>query len=106
VQFKNTLRILLFTKNITVESGNCSNLDSPGSHIIDIRSEKRNFSNTEEIPGDHGLDQYLTHLNNNNLSYYVKDILDYIGGYIVRSIMKKIVCQNCVACRRSIVFDG
>jgi len=27
VQFKNTLRQLLFTKNITVESGNCSNLD-------------------------------------------------------------------------------
>jgi len=27
VQFKNTLQKLLFTKNITVESGNCSNFD-------------------------------------------------------------------------------
>lgn len=41
VQFKNTLRQLLFTKNITVESGNCSNLDFPKGGIIEFRSEKR-----------------------------------------------------------------
>jgi len=30
------------------------------------------------------------------LGYYVKDILDYIGGYIKRNIIKTFVCVNCV----------
>lgn len=93
VQFKNILRQLLFIKNMTVENGNCFNLDSPGGNIIDFRLEKLNFSNTEEIPDDR-LEQYLIHLDNNNLSYYVKDILDYISGYII--IIKKIIRQNCI----------
>lgn len=96
VQFKNTLRQLLFTKNITVESGNCLNFDYSEGDVIEFRSEKRSFSDTNKTPDDNELEKYLIHLDNVDLGYYVKDILDYIGGYIVRSIIKTIVCVNCV----------
>jgi len=96
VQFKNTLRQLIFTKNITVESGNCSNFDYSEGDVIEFRSEKRSFSDTNKTPDDNELEKYLIHFDNVDLGYYVKDILDYIGGYIVRSIIKTIVCVNCV----------
>jgi len=38
---------------------------------------------------------YLCQLDSTNLGHYVKDILDYIGGYIVRGILNKIVCPEC-----------
>lgn len=91
VQLTNILRPLLFTKSTIVESGNCSNLDTPEDEIIDFRSEYCNISNTGEIPED-GIEQYPIHLYNNNSSYYVKKNLNYIDGYIVRSIIKIIVC--------------
>lgn len=42
-QFKKTLRQLLFTKNITVESGNCSNFVAPGGDALDFRSENKMY---------------------------------------------------------------
>jgi len=35
-------------------------------------------------------------LDSTNLGHFVKDILDYIGGYIVRGILNKIVCSECI----------
>jgi len=60
VQFKNTLRQLLFTKNV-VESGNCSNFDYSEGDVIEFRSEKRSFADTNKIPDDNELEQYLIH---------------------------------------------
>ncbi|KAF0737202.1 THAP domain-containing protein 1-like, partial [Aphis craccivora] len=81
VQFKNTLRQLLFTKNITVESGNCLNFDYSEGDVIEFRSEKSSVSDTNKTPDDNELEKYLIHLDNAYLGYYVKDILDYICGY-------------------------
>lgn len=95
-KFKNTLRQLLFTKNITVKSGNCSNFDYPEGDVLEFRSEKHSLFDTNKSPDNNELQKYLSHLDNIDLGYYVKEILDYIGGYIVRSIIKTIVCSNCV----------
>lgn len=51
--------------------------------------KKRNLSSTDETPDDNELKKYKIHLDNVSLGYYVKDILDYIEGYIARSIIKK-----------------
>jgi len=39
---------------------------------------------------------YLCQLDSINLGHYVKDILDYIGGYIVTGILNKIICSECI----------
>lgn len=98
VQFKNNLRQLLFTKTITVESGNCSNLDLPEGDIIKFRSEKRSLIESDSTVNDNELETYLYQLDNVNLEYYVKDILDYIGGYIVRGILKNLSALNVLIC--------
>jgi len=60
VQFKNTLRQLLFTKNITVESGNCSNLYFPEGDIIEFRSEKRSLIEPANTVNESELEIYLS----------------------------------------------
>jgi len=94
VQFKNTLRQLLFTKNITVESGNCSNLDSLEGDIIEFSSEKCSLIEPAYIVNKSELEMYLSQLDSINLRHYGN--LDYIVGYIVRSILNKTICSECI----------
>jgi len=44
VQFKKSLRQLLFTKNITVEDGKCSHFVFPGGDVLDFCCKKRRYS--------------------------------------------------------------
>ncbi|KAL4112116.1 hypothetical protein QTP88_015964 [Uroleucon formosanum] len=98
VQFKKTLRQLLYTNNIIVENGNCSYYEIPGGDILDFRSEKRNIkkstNNDDEL--DVFGDEYKNLLSNIHLKEYTGEILDYIAGYIVRNISRKIVCPFCL----------
>jgi len=47
-QFKNFLRQLLFTRNITLKSGNCCDFDECGDEVIEFRSEKRNMKSVQD----------------------------------------------------------
>uniref|UniRef100_A0A2S2NIA2 THAP domain-containing protein 9 n=2 Tax=Schizaphis graminum TaxID=13262 RepID=A0A2S2NIA2_SCHGA len=95
-QFKKTLRQLLFTKNITVESGNCSNFVAPGGDALDFRSEKRCIIKSDENLDETEIDNYLDILSSIQLIEYTNEILDYIAGYIVKNICKKVVCPYCI----------
>lgn len=48
IQFKHTLRQLLFTRNITVESGNCCDFDAFEDDILEFRSDKRSVRSVQE----------------------------------------------------------
>lgn len=48
IQFKHTLRQLLFTRNITVESGNCCDFDALEGDIFEFRSDKRSVRSVQE----------------------------------------------------------
>jgi len=97
IQFKKSLRQLLFTKNITVENGNCSHFVIPGGDVLDFRCEKRSFiTEDSENIFESDINNYLDILNSVQLGEYTGEILDYIAGYIVRSICKKLVCPFCV----------
>lgn len=96
VSLKKTLRQLLFTKNITVESGNCSNFVAPGGDALDFRSEKRCIIKSDDNLEETEIDIYLDILSSIQLIEYTNEILDYIAGYIVKNICKKVVCPYCI----------
>ncbi|KAE9539557.1 hypothetical protein AGLY_004809 [Aphis glycines] len=96
IQFKKTLRQLLFNKNITVESGNCSNFVAPGGDALDFRSEKRCIIKSDNNLDETEIDNYLDVLSSIELIGYTNEILDYIAGYIVKSICIKVVCPYCI----------
>lgn len=95
LQFKNTVRQMLFTKDIAVVNGNCVAFDTTGD-VLEFRSEKRTLKDVEESADCKKINTFLTHMDNINLCTYVEEILHYIGGYIVRSILKKITCEFCI----------
>ncbi|KAF0715996.1 THAP domain-containing protein 1-like isoform X5, partial [Aphis craccivora] len=100
IQFKHTLRQLLFTRNITVNSGNCCDFDALEDEILEFRSEKRSMMSVQEETtfddDESEIQTYLDQLNNLQLGEYVNDILDYISGYIIRSMVKKLSCTFCI----------
>lgn len=96
IQFKKTLRQLLFTKNITVENGNCSHFVIPGRNVLDFHCEKRSFITEDSENIEFDINNYLDILNGVQLGEYTSEILDYIAGYIVRNICKKVVCLFCI----------
>jgi len=106
VQFKKSLRQLLFTKNITVENGNCSHFVIPGGDVLDFRCEKRSLiTEDSENIFESDINNYLDILNSVQLGEHTGEILDYIAGYIVRSICKKLVCPFCVGILLSFQSD-
>ncbi|KAE9544529.1 hypothetical protein AGLY_000070 [Aphis glycines] len=96
IQFKKTLSQLLFTKIITVESGNCSNFVAPSGDALDFRSEKRCIIKFDNNLDETEIDNYLDVFSSIELIGYTNDILDYIAGYIVKSICIKVVCPYCI----------
>ncbi|KAE9533032.1 hypothetical protein AGLY_009460 [Aphis glycines] len=93
IQFKHTLRQLLFTRNIIVNSGNCCDFDALEDDILEFRSEETSMMSVQEETtfddDESEIQTYLDQLNNLQLGEYVMDILDYISGYIIRSMVKK-----------------
>jgi len=67
-----------------------------GGDVLDFRCEKRSFitEDSENIESD--INNYLDILNGVQLGEYTSEILDYIAGYIVRNICKKVVCPFCI----------
>jgi len=55
---------LVFTKNTTVESGNCSNFVAPGDDALDFRSEKKCIIKSDYYLDETEIDNYLDVLSN------------------------------------------
>jgi len=53
--------------------------------------EETTFSDDESE-----IQTYIDKLNSLQLGEYTSDILDYISGYIIRSLVKKISCTFCI----------
>lgn len=81
-------------RNITVQSGNCCDFDEPDNEISEFRSEKRNLKSVQNETtfeeNDSEIQIYLQQLNNIYMGEYVHDILNYISGYIVKNLIKKL----------------
>lgn len=68
--------------------------------ILEFRSDKRSVRNVEEettFDDDNSeIQTFLDQLNNLQLGEYINDILDYISGYIIQSMVKKMSCTFCI----------
>lgn len=96
IQFKNTLKQLLFTRNMTVQSGNCCDFHEYDDEVLEFRFEKRNIKSvqSETCQEDENENQvYLQQLNSTHLGEYMEDILSYISRFIVRNMLKKLACS-------------
>jgi len=80
---------LVFTKNTTVESGNCSNFVAPCDDALDFRSEKRCIIKSDDNLDETEIDYYLDVLPNIELIKDISEIFDYIAGYIIKRICQK-----------------
>ena len=94
-QFRWALRKLLLAKNISAVNSNClkNNVELPSS-ILEFRSPKRAIADANNDKNEI-LAAYTTLLDKENLSYYQSNILNDIGGYIVKGILKKCTCIDC-----------
>jgi hypothetical protein len=79
-----------------VKNGNCSHFVIPGGDVLDIRCEKKSFITEDSENNESNFNNYLYIFNGVQLEEYTSEILDYIAGYIVRNICKKVVCPFCV----------
>lgn len=95
-QFRWALRKLLLSSNISVRNSNCLNngVEIP-STILEFRSEKRAVIEAKETDYE-VLCSYARYLDSEFLSIYQRHILYHIGGYIVKNIIAKCSCINCV----------
>ncbi|KAL1495107.1 hypothetical protein ABEB36_010576 [Hypothenemus hampei] len=102
VQFKTAYKRLLVKHQITSSSsGNCGILDA--TSILHVGSgttfttrdtiipEENVYSAFTSIAHDHA----YVNGNIDNISPYVEDVLNYIAGFVVRSVSKRITCDFC-----------
>jgi DNA transposase THAP9 len=98
-QLKCSLRRLLL-KNATQShssSTNCTTLADTSTDLFMSLSSKRQARLIDTDPAVENVsnaddDSFLTMLNASMLSEYQQNVLHYIGGYVVRHMMKKITC--------------
>lgn len=98
LQFRYALRKLLVAGNISARNSNCINNDVTLPSILEYRSPKRSLRDVEDCDDDKiMIEMYSECLSSKTLADYQENILYYIGGYIVRSIIKKIICKSCIS---------
>lgn len=110
MQFKWAMRKLLLRNHVAASpNSNCivredtvNNTDACG--IIEFRSSKRRI--LEREPHQKGLNQEMK-LNDlldlKHLSVYQDSIVNYIGGFVLRKIIKDLTCEDCV--KELVVFN-
>ncbi|KAG0411141.1 hypothetical protein HPB47_011748, partial [Ixodes persulcatus] len=59
-------------------------------------AEARRFVLMVISPGEEDHD-YVDILNTTTQSFYVENVIEYIAGYVVRMLRKKVACLNCLA---------
>lgn len=92
LQFKWALRQHLFGNTVRASlNANCLDYTFETHSILQFRQQKRN---TYDYQISQQSEKYLN-INNVNLSYMQENILYYIAGTIVRTLLKKINCHHC-----------
>ena len=96
-QFRWSMRKLLLAGNISARNSNCLSNSVVVPSILEFRSPKRAlvepcFSDEEKVI----LSVYSECLDEIILSEYLNNILYYIGGYIIKSILKQLTCPSCI----------
>lgn len=97
-QFKWSLRKLLLAGNISARNSNVANNNVEIPSILEFRSQKRALCEPATLSDDEQmiLSMQVEFLNSTNLSYYQNNIMYYIGGYLVKSLLSKLSCDACI----------
>jgi len=97
LQFKWALRQLMFGNNVCASiNANCIGDTTETDSILQFRQSKRNTYNYDTYQNSQELEALLNIVNSINLSYIQENILYYISGTIIRTLLKEIHCQHCV----------
>lgn len=100
-QFQLALRKLMFRNSVqSSEKGNCWNFDSNVQNCVlsFAAAEASVTMNDDEDVDNVDLDSLSIYdvVDNSSNSYYKNNILYYICGYVVRKIVTKLKCEECI----------
>ena len=98
-QFKSSLRsILLRVSLIGSKQGNCLSFEEPAQNSLFTLKWTKNrtpFEEKDESFNDEMVLKAIDYVEDHVITPYKKAIIGYIGGYIVRSMLKEIHCEIC-----------
>lgn len=91
-----TIRRLLYRNSVTPsKNANCLIDNEETSSILDFRSKKRKIMEEPHADSNKEIEDLMTRLESTHLSAYQKNILFYIGGYIVYQFNQNCTCSYC-----------
>lgn len=101
-----SIRRLLYRNSIKPSSNaNCESLDFETTPIFEFRSSKTQIINEEkefreekmqeEKKNDEIVEELMSALESEELSFYQENILYYIAGFVVQKFIKKCTCSHC-----------
>lgn len=79
--------------NASSKSEDIINVTSSNSRMIDYEINYDNYTNQVLVAHDHS---YMFIRDSTYLSEYCQEIIIYIAGFIVRHLMKTIICEICI----------
>lgn len=97
-QLKWALRQLLLRNTIQPSlNANCKDLGNYCTPAFDFQLDKRNQKlQTKEIDDTENIEKMMEHLGKRTLTDFQENILYYIAGYVVRSLISQSLCDYCV----------
>lgn len=100
LEFRYILRKLLFRNSVQPSvNANCVDDTFHTNHVIDFRKSTRSLSeptqNTNENEEADFVNNMIRHLESPQQSIYQQNVLYYISGYIVNTILRKNSCPYC-----------
>ena len=98
-QLKSALqKILLRVSNVSSRSSNCQLFEKDVSPIFALKCTKRRSPLSEKFSEEDECKESVSFDLQNGLNSEYKDaVLGYIGGYVVRKLLKSITCDECVS---------
>ncbi|KAL4090577.1 hypothetical protein QTP88_025382 [Uroleucon formosanum] len=94
LEFKNALKSILLHNSIKMSFGNCALLSQVEDSLFAI---KWNYKKPKEQNNDE-IDYYLLaeQCNNTFLSLITENVLYYISGYSVKTLLQNLKCESCI----------
>ena len=104
LQFKWTLRKLLFSNNIQPGiNSNCLSGDFNLTPVFENRVTKNILRNSrDEVTTDEELQKLISVIDRTNLTTFQDNILYYIGGFITRKLFQK---NSCLFCKKVLLNE-
>lgn len=90
------MRQLLFRNSITASpNANCGEFGKYSTPAFEFRTEKRQAQEIQFEDGNNEINTLIEYLNKKSLSDFQENVLYYISGYIVRSLINNSTCNYC-----------